>query len=206
MFDKSDLSPRNRAERFARSLGIRLPILLAPTAGASPPSLSIAVANAGGLGACGALLMTPEEIQAWGSAFREGSAGGQGRQPSWRGINPQATSRKSCGNRPLGCCCDLHCPSADASEWAKRKCRWMFSPRGGPGQRFVSALILSETERRRSRPSSGRSSEPVGSIPPRMLWPRTMGTPSRRSQCKVFGRLFASPRTLLLLGAESAIT
>jgi nitronate monooxygenase len=75
MFDKSDLSPRDRAEGFAHSLGIRLPILLAPMAGASPPSLSIAVANAGGLGACGALLMTPEEIQAWGSAFREGSAG-----------------------------------------------------------------------------------------------------------------------------------
>jgi nitronate monooxygenase len=75
MFDKSDLSPRDRAEGFAHRLGIRLPILLAPMAGACPPSLSIAVANAGGLGACGALLMKPDEIQAWASAFRESSAG-----------------------------------------------------------------------------------------------------------------------------------
>jgi nitronate monooxygenase len=33
------------------------------------------VANAGGLGACGALLMKPEEIRAWGAEFREGSPG-----------------------------------------------------------------------------------------------------------------------------------
>jgi nitronate monooxygenase len=75
MSDKNHSSPRTRAEGFAHQLGIRLPILLAPMAGASPPSLSIAVANAGGLGACEALLMKPDEIQAWGSAFREGSAG-----------------------------------------------------------------------------------------------------------------------------------
>ena len=75
MFEKSHPSPRTRAEGFAHRLGIRLPILLAPMAGACPPSLSIAVANAGGLGACGALLMQPDEMQAWGSAFREGSAG-----------------------------------------------------------------------------------------------------------------------------------
>jgi nitronate monooxygenase len=61
MSDKSDSSPRARAEGFAHQLGIRLPILLAPMAGACPPSLSIAVANAGGLGACGALLMKPDE-------------------------------------------------------------------------------------------------------------------------------------------------
>jgi nitronate monooxygenase len=75
MFDKGHPSPRDRAESFVHRLGIRLPILLAPMAGACPPSLSIAVANAGGLGACGALLMKPDEIRAWGSAFREGSAG-----------------------------------------------------------------------------------------------------------------------------------
>jgi nitronate monooxygenase len=44
-------------------------------AGASPPSLSIAVANAGGLGACGALLMAPEEIAGWNAEFRAGSRG-----------------------------------------------------------------------------------------------------------------------------------
>jgi len=64
-----------RAENFASSLGIRLPILLAPMAGACPPSLSIAVANAGGMGACGALMMGPDEIQAWANEFSRGSKG-----------------------------------------------------------------------------------------------------------------------------------
>ncbi len=75
MFDKKLFSPRARAEEFASRLGIRLPILLAPMAGACPPSLSIAVANAGGLGACGALMMTPDEINAWVTDFRKGSSG-----------------------------------------------------------------------------------------------------------------------------------
>jgi nitronate monooxygenase len=44
-------------------------------AGACPPSLSIAVANAGGLGACGALMMQPEEITAWSAEFRARSKG-----------------------------------------------------------------------------------------------------------------------------------
>ena len=44
-------------------------------AGACPPSLSVAVANAGGLGACGALSMQPQEIKAWSDEFRRGSAG-----------------------------------------------------------------------------------------------------------------------------------
>jgi len=44
-------------------------------AGACPPSLSIAVANAGGLGACGAALMRPEEIAAWCADFRKLSSG-----------------------------------------------------------------------------------------------------------------------------------
>ena len=63
MVEKKNSSPRARAENFANRLGIRLPILLAPMAGACPPSLSIAVANAGGLGACGALLLKPDEIK-----------------------------------------------------------------------------------------------------------------------------------------------
>ena len=75
MFDKKSLSSRARAESFANRLGIRLPILLAPMAGACPPSLSIAVANAGGLGACGAVLMKPEEIRAWSDEFRKNSQG-----------------------------------------------------------------------------------------------------------------------------------
>lgn len=39
------------------------------------PSLSIAVANAGGLGACGALLMKPHEIIAWAAEVRRGTTG-----------------------------------------------------------------------------------------------------------------------------------
>jgi len=69
------LRPRARVEELIAKLGIRLPVLLAPMAGACPPSLSIAVANAGGMGACGALLMDPESITAWAEQFRASSAG-----------------------------------------------------------------------------------------------------------------------------------
>lgn len=75
MADKQFSSPRVRAENFASRLGIRIPLLLAPMSGACPASLAIAVANAGGLGACGALLMQPEEIEAWSAEFRKGSQG-----------------------------------------------------------------------------------------------------------------------------------
>ncbi len=64
-----------RVREFNHRVGIRLPILLAPMAGACPPLLSIAVANAGGLGACGALLMRPDAIHAWCDEFRRGSSG-----------------------------------------------------------------------------------------------------------------------------------
>ena len=75
MVETKHSSPRGRAEAFANRLGIRLPILLAPMAGACPPSLSIAVANAGGLGACGALLLKPDEIKAWSDEFRDRQRG-----------------------------------------------------------------------------------------------------------------------------------
>jgi len=65
----------DRAEAFCRRFGLQVPILLAPMAGASAPSLSIAVANAGGLGACGALLMRPDEIAAWAGEVRANSNG-----------------------------------------------------------------------------------------------------------------------------------
>lgn len=64
-----------RAEAFCARFGLRSPILLAPMAGASAPSLSIAVANAGGLGACGALLMQPGAIEQWAADVREGANG-----------------------------------------------------------------------------------------------------------------------------------
>src|SRR5579872_4759332 len=64
-----------RAEGFCEAYGLRVPVLLAPMAGACPPSLSIAVGNAGGLGACGALLMQPEAIKAWTAEVRAGGNG-----------------------------------------------------------------------------------------------------------------------------------
>ncbi|KMO21562.1 NAD(P)H-dependent flavin oxidoreductase, partial [Methylobacterium platani] len=60
-----------RADAFAAAHGLRLPVLLAPMAGACPPALSVAVMRAGGLGACGALLMQPAAILAWAEAVRE---------------------------------------------------------------------------------------------------------------------------------------
>jgi nitronate monooxygenase len=65
----------DRAEEFCNRFGLRMPILLAPMAGVPAPSLSIAVANAGGLGSCGALLMKPNEILAWAQEVRSNSNG-----------------------------------------------------------------------------------------------------------------------------------
>jgi nitronate monooxygenase len=64
-----------RAKSFCEAYNLRVPILMAPMAGASPASLAIAVANAGGMGACGALLMQPDAIRYWCSTVREGSNG-----------------------------------------------------------------------------------------------------------------------------------
>lgn len=64
-----------RAGAFCARFGLRVPILLAPMAGVSAPSLSIAVANAGGLGSCGALLMPPKEIIAWADEVRASTKG-----------------------------------------------------------------------------------------------------------------------------------
>src|SRR5947209_15479388 len=68
-------SPLSRAEQFCQRFGLRVPILLAPMAGACPPSLSIAVAKAGGMGGAGALLMSPAAIAAWMQEFRSSSNG-----------------------------------------------------------------------------------------------------------------------------------
>jgi nitronate monooxygenase len=69
------VSPVERADAFCRRFGLRHPILLAPMAGACPPALSVAVAEAGGLGACGALLMEPPAIYAWAEDVRARTAG-----------------------------------------------------------------------------------------------------------------------------------
>lgn len=65
----------SRAEEFCRRYGLGAPILLAPMAGACPPSVSIAVANAGGMGAAGILMMTPAEILEWAKTVRAGTRG-----------------------------------------------------------------------------------------------------------------------------------
>lgn len=67
--------PADRARAFCGLYGLRVPILLAPMAGVCPPSLSIAVANAGGVGALGALLTPPDGIRAWVHEFRRNSSG-----------------------------------------------------------------------------------------------------------------------------------
>src|SRR6185312_2238991 len=60
----------SRVESFCRRFGVQAPIWLAPMAGATPPALTIAVADGGGLGACGALLMGPTERHAWAETVR----------------------------------------------------------------------------------------------------------------------------------------
>ena len=67
--------PRSRAAVFCDWFGLRLPILLAPMAGACPPSLSIAVMRAGSFGACAALQMQPKEIENWAVEVRANSDG-----------------------------------------------------------------------------------------------------------------------------------
>lgn len=71
----SPSSGRDRAEAFCAELGLRAPILLAPMAGSCPPALSIAVAEAGGMGACGALLMKPPSITRWAEQVRAATPG-----------------------------------------------------------------------------------------------------------------------------------
>lgn len=64
-----------RAQRFAERFGLRLPVLLAPMAGACPVGLSAAVVRAGGMGAMGALLHDASGIAAWVADFRAQVAG-----------------------------------------------------------------------------------------------------------------------------------
>jgi nitronate monooxygenase len=65
-----------RAAAFCEQFNLRVPILMAPMASACPPSLAIAIANAGGLGGCGALMMQPEAIRKWMADVRAGTNGG----------------------------------------------------------------------------------------------------------------------------------
>ena len=67
--------PLDRAAAFCAQYGFTLPVLLAPMAGSCPAGLSIAVANAGGMGAMGALITPPAGIRAWVQEFRSKSSG-----------------------------------------------------------------------------------------------------------------------------------
>ncbi|MGG5809207.1 NAD(P)H-dependent flavin oxidoreductase [Falsiroseomonas sp. CW058] len=69
------MTPRDRAAAFCTRHGLRVPVLLAPMAGSCPPALAAAVANAGGMGASGALLQDAAGIAAWTAAFRAASNG-----------------------------------------------------------------------------------------------------------------------------------
>jgi nitronate monooxygenase len=64
-----------RAQRFCDRYGLAAPVLLAPMAGACPPALSIAVAEAGAMGALGALPLTREQILDWVQLVRAGTTG-----------------------------------------------------------------------------------------------------------------------------------
>ena len=65
-----------RAAAFCQQYNIRAPILMAPMASACPASLAIAIANAGGLGGCGALMLQPQAIKQWAADVRAGTNGG----------------------------------------------------------------------------------------------------------------------------------
>lgn len=71
----TSITAKARAAEFCGRFGLRLPILLAPMAGSTPPGLAAAVANAGGMGALGALNMTQEGIADWARTFRAQSNG-----------------------------------------------------------------------------------------------------------------------------------
>ncbi|HEY7248761.1 MAG TPA: nitronate monooxygenase [Xanthobacteraceae bacterium] len=65
-----------RASAFCDTFTLRVPILMAPMASACPASLAVAVANAGGMGGCGALLLQPAAIRSWAADVRAGTNGG----------------------------------------------------------------------------------------------------------------------------------
>ena len=66
----------SRARAFCAAYDLDIPVLMAPMAGACPVSLASAVANAGSMGACGTLLMQPDDIGTWTTEFRGQSNGG----------------------------------------------------------------------------------------------------------------------------------
>ena len=72
---KTDNPMADRVASFCNTYGMDIPVLMAPMAGACPPQLASAVCNAGGMGACGALLMDAETIENWVSDVRSSTNG-----------------------------------------------------------------------------------------------------------------------------------
>lgn len=73
--DAAPSAARARAAQFCADYGLEIPILQSPMAGVTAPALAIAVADAGGMGALGALMTDPGGIEAWVEAFRADSTG-----------------------------------------------------------------------------------------------------------------------------------
>src|ERR671931_53545 len=73
--DARSSTPLERAADFCRRFGLRVPILMAPMAGACPVGLAAAVANAGGMGGLGALTTSPDGIAVWFQQFKGQSNG-----------------------------------------------------------------------------------------------------------------------------------
>jgi nitronate monooxygenase len=71
----TSVRPGDRARAFSDRFGLTMPIVLAPMAGACPVGLSTALANAGSMGAMGALLNSQAGIREWVDAFRAASRG-----------------------------------------------------------------------------------------------------------------------------------
>ena len=65
------MAARARARAFCEAYGLRLPVIMAPMAGACPPKLAAAVAGAGGMGACGATPFGREGVERWVAEFRQ---------------------------------------------------------------------------------------------------------------------------------------
>ena len=64
-----------KTEEFCSAYGLSMPVIMAPMAGACPAELAAAVSNAGGMGACGVLPLTPGQISVWTEKFRSGTNG-----------------------------------------------------------------------------------------------------------------------------------
>jgi nitronate monooxygenase len=73
--DKKHMNNFEKTEEFCSAYGLSMPVIMAPMAGACPAELAAAVSNAGGMGACGVLPLTPGQISVWTEKFRSGTNG-----------------------------------------------------------------------------------------------------------------------------------